>query len=93
MSALSFSNDLDDSDDPVLAGVESKPANKGYFMQLLYGFVHFGESIWLGIKIVLGHRRFMCAYSRSIIFPSLILTAFYVQGYFPPSPFNVAIPE
>lgn len=65
VSALSLGSNLDHSDDPVLAGVEHKPATKGYLMQLLYGVIHFVESIWLGTRIVLGHRHFVCTHPRS----------------------------
>jgi len=33
--------------------------DENYFMQIVHGFLHFGESIWVGTKIVMGHRRFI----------------------------------
>ncbi|KAH8101190.1 major facilitator superfamily domain-containing protein [Cristinia sonorae] len=41
-----------------LAGVEGK-SSSNYFVQIFHGVLHFGESVWVGAKLVLGNRRFI----------------------------------
>ena len=59
-----------ETDDPVpsLATVERKAnSQRNYFVQLAYGVVHFGQSIYLGTIIVLMHRRFICTYCAQFV--------------------------
>jgi hypothetical protein len=44
-----------------LAEVEGKHSNN-YFVQIGLGAVGFAESIWVGSKLVLTNRRFICGY-------------------------------
>lgn len=42
-----------------LEEVEGRQRSGNYLMQVWYGAVNFVQSIWLGMKIVFGHRRFI----------------------------------
>lgn len=56
----------------------TKPVSEGkksnYFVQVWHGAVHFGESVYLGLKIVFQHRRFVW------LFPSYSL-ALYLHRF------------
>lgn len=45
--------------DAALSAVESKRSKRNYFVQLGYGVVLFGKSIWVGAKIIFGSRKFV----------------------------------
>jgi hypothetical protein len=37
------------------------PSNN-YFVQIYHGFIGFGESIWVGGKLIFGNRAFICEF-------------------------------
>lgn len=63
-------------DDVGLSGVDGTPRSGvvTYFVKVWRGAVHFAESVWLGTKLVLGHRRFIW------LFPGYAL-ALYLHRY------------
>jgi MFS family permease len=58
ISTLSFVSDTD-KENVGLEEVDFMRKGAGYFIQIGYGAIHFCESIWVGTKLVLGHRRFI----------------------------------
>jgi len=42
-----------------LEDVEKEPKRGNYLVQLLYGFVNFGRSVWVGFLIIFGNRKFI----------------------------------
>lgn len=46
-----------------LAAVESKPLVKSYFIAIYHGAVLFLKSIWVGTRLIFGHRHFIWLFS------------------------------
>jgi len=74
VSAPTYGTDFD-TEESTLSKLEREAYNSAsYFSQLIFGFVHFFQSIWLGTKIVMGNRRFIW------LFPSYAL-ALYLHRF------------
>lgn len=63
VSALNHSSkNTEPQAEAALSEVDSSPKkSNNYLAQIGRGVINFGESIYLGAKLVFGNRRFICA--------------------------------
>lgn len=43
--------------------LEKEPDRGNYAIQLIWGFINFGKSVWVGFLIIFGSRKFVCKWS------------------------------
>ena len=64
-----------------LEEMEADFRRENYLVQLFYGFVGFGKSVWVGFLIIFGSRKFICKSSFGLHLRRVVVQPF--AGLFP----------